>query len=74
MVLGQIGKLRAFAREGARDPRSISISAFGIQAREEALAPFREAGIDRAVLPLMPEPEADMLRRLDDYAKRLALA
>ena len=71
MVLGQIGKLRAFARDAGRDPRSITISAFGIQAREEALAPFREAGIDRAVLPLMPEPEADMLRRLDRYTELL---
>jgi probable F420-dependent oxidoreductase len=69
MVRGQIDKLRTFAKDAGRDPRSISITAFGLQAREEAIAPFRDAGVDRIVLALMPATEAETLKRLDKYAE-----
>jgi probable F420-dependent oxidoreductase len=74
MVLGQITKLRTFARDAGRDPKSIAISAFGLPAREEAIAPFREAGVDRVVVALAPGSYDDVAKKLDEYAKRLALA
>ena len=69
MVLSRIGKLRALAREAGRDPATIGISAFGLPAREDAIAPFRDAGVERAILAIAPGSEDDMLRRLDRYAE-----
>jgi probable F420-dependent oxidoreductase len=71
MVLGKVGKLRAFAKHAGRDPSSISITAFGLPARAEAIAECRDAGVDRAVLPLMPDSESETLKRLDKYAELL---
>jgi probable F420-dependent oxidoreductase len=70
-VLRGIGRLHALAREAGRDPASIGISAFGLPAREEAIAPFREAGIERAILAVAAGPADDMMRRLDRYAELL---
>ena len=69
MVLNRIGRLRALAREAGRDPATIGISAFGLPAREDAIAPFRDAGVDRAILAIAPGGADDMLRRLDRYAE-----
>jgi len=69
MVLAGIGKLRAFARAAGRNENSISISAFGLPAKDEAIAPFRDAGVERAILALAPGTADDMLRRLDRYAE-----
>jgi probable F420-dependent oxidoreductase len=68
-VLRGIGRLRALAKAAGRNPDSIGVSAFGLPAREEAIAPFREAGIERAILAVTPGPAEDMLRRLDRYAE-----
>lgn len=69
MVLEGIGRLRALAREAGRDEASIAISAFGLPDREEAIAPFRAAGVERVIIPITPGDEADMLRRLDRLQK-----
>jgi alkanesulfonate monooxygenase SsuD/methylene tetrahydromethanopterin reductase-like flavin-dependent oxidoreductase (luciferase family) len=68
-VLRGVTRLHELAREAGRDPASIGISAFGLPAREEAIAPFREAGIERAILAVTAGPADDMLRRLDRYAE-----
>jgi probable F420-dependent oxidoreductase len=68
LVLKGIGRLRALAREAGRDPDTIGVSAFGLAAREEALAPFRDVGCERAILAVAPGSPDDMLRRLDRYA------
>lgn len=68
MVLAGIGKLRKFARDAGRDTASIAISAFGLPAKDEAIAPFRDAGVQRAIIALPPGNADDTLRRLDRYA------
>jgi len=68
-VLKGIARLRVLARDAGRDPSSIGISAFGLPAREDALAPVRDAGVERAILAIAPGTEDDMLRRLDRYAE-----
>ena len=68
-VLKGIARLRVLAREAGRDPATIGVSAFGLPAREEALAPFRDAGCERAILAVAPGSADDMLRRLDRYAE-----
>jgi len=72
MVLQGIGRLRTLAREAGRDEASIAISAFGLPDREEAIAPFRAAGVERVIVPITPGGEADMLRRLDRLAKLIS--
>jgi hypothetical protein len=57
------------ARDAGRDPDSIAISAFGLPAREEAIAPFRDAGVDRAILAIADGSLDDIMRRLDRYAE-----
>jgi probable F420-dependent oxidoreductase len=69
MVLAGIGKLRAFARAAGRKEDGIGISAFGLAAKPEAIQPFRDAGVDRAILAIAPGASDDMLRRLDRYAE-----
>ncbi len=69
LVLAGIGKLRAFARAAGRNENSIGISAFGLAAKTEAIQPFRDAGVERAILAIAPGAPDDMLRRLDRYAE-----
>jgi probable F420-dependent oxidoreductase len=69
MVLAGIGKLRAFARAAGRDENSIAIAAFGLPAKDEAIKPVRDAGVERAILAVAPGSPDDMLRRLDRYAE-----
>jgi probable F420-dependent oxidoreductase len=68
MVLSGIDRLRGFARAAGRAESSIAISAFGLPARDEALAPFRDAGVDRAIIALPPGSVDETLARLDRYA------
>jgi probable F420-dependent oxidoreductase len=68
LVLAGIDKLRRFAREAGRAADSIAISAFGLPARAEALQPFRDAGVDRAIIALPPGSNDETLARLDRYA------
>ncbi len=74
LVLAGIGRLRAFARDSGRDENGIAISAFGLPAKHEAIQPFRDAGVDRAILALAPGPADDMLRRLDRYTEFVEVA
>jgi probable F420-dependent oxidoreductase len=69
MVLAGIGKLRAFARAAGRDENSIAIAAFGLAAKDDAIKPVRDAGVERAILAVAPGSPDDMLRRLDRYAE-----
>ena len=69
LVLAGIARLREFARAEGRDPDSIAISAFGLAAKPEAIAPFADAGVGRAILAIAPGSLDDMLRRLDRYAE-----
>jgi probable F420-dependent oxidoreductase len=69
MVLNGIGKLRAYARAAGRADDEIAISAFGLAGKQEALQPFRDAGVGRAIIALPPGSPDDVMRRLDRYAE-----
>jgi probable F420-dependent oxidoreductase len=69
VVLAQLQDLRA-ARAG-RDPKTISVSVFGGKPDPAALDRYREAGIDRYVLPLPSEGRERVLPILDQHAALL---
>jgi probable F420-dependent oxidoreductase len=71
-VLTGIERMRALAREAGRDEDSLTISAFGVAGKAEALAPLADAGVHRAIVALAPGNENDTLRRLDRHAALLA--
>jgi probable F420-dependent oxidoreductase len=63
-----IAALHAAAREKGRDPRTISISVYGVPGDKDALASLRDLGVDRAVFALPPKGSDDVLPLLDRYA------
>jgi probable F420-dependent oxidoreductase len=72
LVLGGIGRLRAFAREAGRAEQSIAITAFAPPPKKDALAPLRDQGVERAVIMLPDGSPDDVMRRLDRYAELVA--
>ncbi|MGH7291142.1 MAG: hypothetical protein ACREJT_08035, partial [Myxococcota bacterium] len=72
LVLGGISRLRAFAREAGRAESSIAITAFALPPKKDAIAPFRDQGIERAVIMLPDGSADDVMRRLDRYAELVA--
>lgn len=67
-VLAGSRRLRELARAAGRAEDSIAISAFGVAGRHDALAPFRDAGFQRAIIALPPGTLDETLSRLDRYA------
>jgi probable F420-dependent oxidoreductase len=61
-------RLHKFAAEAGRDPKSLWISVFRAPADKRALAEYREAGIDEALLEVPDKSRDEILRLLDDYA------
>jgi probable F420-dependent oxidoreductase len=61
-------RLHKFAAEAGRDPKSLRISVFRAPADKRALAEYREAGIDEALLEVPDKSRDEILRLLDDYA------
>jgi probable F420-dependent oxidoreductase len=70
-VLAQLDELRTEARRAGRDPKTISVSVFGGKPDPSALDRYREAGIDRYVLPLPSEGRERVLPLLDQHAALL---
>jgi probable F420-dependent oxidoreductase len=68
VVLAQLQELRAEAARAGRDPKTISVSVFGGKPDPAALDRYREAGIDRYVLPLPSEGRERVLPILDQHA------
>jgi probable F420-dependent oxidoreductase len=71
VVLAQLQDLRAEAARAGRDPKTISVSVFGGKPDPAALDRYREAGIDRYVLPLPSEGRERVLPILDQHAALL---
>jgi probable F420-dependent oxidoreductase len=65
---GAVDRLRRIAEQKQRDPKSLSISVFGAPANETALAEYREAGIDEALLGIPDVSRDEILQLLDQYA------
>jgi probable F420-dependent oxidoreductase len=65
---GAIDRLRRMAEQKERDPKSLSISVFRAPADKAALAEYREAGIDEALLEIPDVSRDEILHLLDRYA------
>jgi probable F420-dependent oxidoreductase len=70
-VLAELEELRAEARRAGRDPKTISVSVFGGTADAATVERYREAGIDRVVVPLPSEGRERVLPLLDQHAALL---
>ncbi|HEY7601976.1 MAG TPA: LLM class F420-dependent oxidoreductase [Methylomirabilota bacterium] len=70
-VLAELEELRAEARRAGRDPKMISVSVFGGKADAATVERYREAGIDRVVVPLPSEGRERVLPLLDQHAALL---
>ncbi|MBO6658437.1 MAG: LLM class F420-dependent oxidoreductase [Pseudomonadales bacterium] len=66
-----IARLKMFADEAGRDMAELSISVFGVAPEKAVLDDFREAGIDRAILPLPPADKDKVFSILDRYQELL---
>ena len=62
-----MGRLKQFADEAGRDPASMSVNVFGATPDKEALDGYREAGMDRSILPLPSADRDKVLSILDRY-------
>ena len=69
---GAIDRLRRMAESKGRDPKSLMISVFRAPADRVALAGYREAGIDEALLEIPDLSRDEILQLLDRYAPLLA--
>jgi probable F420-dependent oxidoreductase len=65
-------RLRRMAEAKGRDPRSLSISVFRAPADKAALARYRKAGIDEALLEIPDLSRDELLQLLDRYAPLVA--
>jgi alkanesulfonate monooxygenase SsuD/methylene tetrahydromethanopterin reductase-like flavin-dependent oxidoreductase (luciferase family) len=63
--------LNDLAQEAGRDPKSIEVLAVPVPADPEVLKTYEDAGADGAVIFVMPAPEQDMLRELEQVAKQV---
>jgi probable F420-dependent oxidoreductase len=66
--IGAVGRLRRMAESAGRDPASLSITVFGAPPDPAALASYREAGIQRALLMVPDLSRDEILRVLDKHA------
>ena len=66
--LAAVGRLRRIAESAGRDPANLSISVFGAPPDPAALAAYREAGIQRALLMVPDLTRDEILRFIDRHA------
>ena len=66
-----IARLKSFADAAGRDMTTLSVSIFGAAPRDEILAGYQQAGIDRAILPLPSADRDRVLSILDRYQSLL---
>jgi probable F420-dependent oxidoreductase len=69
VVLSGMTDLRERAAKAGRDPKSISVSVFGVSPDAAALDRCRDAGVTRAILRLPPEGRESVLPLLDQWTK-----
>jgi probable F420-dependent oxidoreductase len=67
-IVETIPDLQARARAAGRDPRSISVTIFGVPADEQKIAYYRDAGVDRITFAVPPAERDKVLPLLDRYA------
>jgi probable F420-dependent oxidoreductase len=69
---GAVERLRRMAETKGRDPKSLMISVFRAPADKAALAEYRTAGIDEALLEIPDSSREEILQLLDRYASLAA--
>jgi probable F420-dependent oxidoreductase len=67
-----LARLHQFAEKAGRNPKTLQTTVFRAPADAAALAGYREAGIDRALLEVPDLGRDEILRTLDKYAPLLA--
>ena len=67
-LLDNIKELRQRAEKSGRDPKTISITIFGSPADEQAIAQYRDAGVERVSFGLPPAGRDKVLPMMDRYA------
>ena len=65
---GAVERLRRMAESKGRDPKSLMVSVFRAPADKAALAEYRAAGIDEALLEIPDLSRDEILQSLDRYA------
>jgi probable F420-dependent oxidoreductase len=70
----EIAQLHELARQSGRDPKSLSVSLYGVPADEEQLVRYRDAGAQRAVFSLPSAGRERVLPLLDRYAEAMQKA
>jgi probable F420-dependent oxidoreductase len=70
-IVQQLGRLHRMAEEKGRDPKTLSTSVFRAPPEKSALADYRAAGVDRAVLEIPDKGRDEILRVLDSYTPLL---
>jgi probable F420-dependent oxidoreductase len=68
VVLSGMKQLHDLATKAGRDPKSISVTVFGLGPDRALLDRFRETGVTRAILRLPPEGRDTVLPLLDQWA------
>jgi probable F420-dependent oxidoreductase len=63
--------LTDLAHAAGRDPKSIEVIAVPVPAEPDVLKAYEDAGADGAVIFMMPAPEQEMLRDLEQVAKQV---
>jgi hypothetical protein len=71
-LIPQITELRRCAEQAGRDPKSISITAFGAKPEREAIDQYEAAEVERSVFFLPAERADKVLSVLDGYAKLIS--
>jgi len=66
-LTAKIALLRSHAEAKGRDPRSISITVFGVRPERAALDELQEAGVERAIVMLPPAGPDVVMPLLDRY-------
>jgi probable F420-dependent oxidoreductase len=66
--IAHIASLREQAKAAGRDPASIEVSMYYCPPDKDFLARFEEAGGDRAIFVLDPEPRDAVLKKLDEVS------
>ena len=71
-LIPQITELRRCAEQAGRDPKSISITAFGARPERAAIDQYQAAEVERSVFFVPPEGMDKVLPALDRYAKLIS--
>jgi probable F420-dependent oxidoreductase len=68
-LAGKLPEFRKRATDAGRDLAGLSVTIFGLPGKAATIAPYRDAGAERAVLGLPPAPRDEILPLLDRYAR-----